>query len=258
VNWGRGVPAGPNDIEIFGDPPADAEFEDRWRETFREGTRFLSNVLVSRLESGNVVSFARGEIRVDDRHTRLSVPISQGRPGRLAEIFGINAELLEEAFSIAGDPAPADSRVRLTAYLESSRTPAQAFAAIADAASYQRLWAGIADVADVDVADDSWRLSLVSPSNTQGLPGASLTEQITRDRDRLELAIRRVAGDRETDGAFRVEEHSGRTYLVREAVLPGTGEELLRHDGLRGRLAGTLAVDLLAWTRMIDSSRGDG
>jgi hypothetical protein len=38
---------------------------------------------------------------------------------------------------------------------------------------------------------------------------------------------------------------------VREAALPGRGEELLRNDSLRGRLAGTLAVDLLAWTRML-------
>src|SRR5262249_155178 len=78
-NWSRGVRAGPSEIEIFEEPAADAEFEDRWRETFREGTRFLSSVLLSRLGSGQVVSFARGELRVDDRHTRLSVPISQGR-----------------------------------------------------------------------------------------------------------------------------------------------------------------------------------
>src|SRR5262249_57137852 len=110
-----------------------------------------------------VVSFARGELRVDDRHTRLSVPISQGRAGRRAETFQSDGALLEEAFAIAGDPPPADLRVRLTAYLESSRSAAEAFAAIADAVSYQRLWAGIADVASVDGADDSWRLSLVSP-----------------------------------------------------------------------------------------------
>jgi hypothetical protein len=44
---------------------------------------------------------------------------------------------------------------------------------------------------------------------------------------------------------------NGRTYLVREASIPGRGEELLRNDSLRGRLAGSLAVDLLAWARML-------
>jgi hypothetical protein len=63
-----------------------------------------------------------------------------------------------------------------------------------------------------------------------------------------------VAGDRTTEGAFRVEQHCGKTYLVREAFLSGTGEELLRNDAQRGRLAGSLAVDLLAWARMVDAS----
>jgi hypothetical protein len=184
--------------------------------------------------------------------------MGQGRPARLAETFEIDAELLEEAFAIAGDPAPADLRVRLTAYLESPQSPAEAFAAISDADSYQRLWAGIADVAQAHVAGDSWRLSLAAPSNSESLPGSPLTEEVALDRDRLELRIRRLAGDRTTEGAFRVEQHSGKTYLVREAFLSGTGEEFLRHDAQRGRLAGTLAVDLLAWARMIDVSSSPG
>ena len=51
--------------------------------------------------------------------------------------------------------------------------------------------------------------------------------------------------------AYRVEEREGRTYLIREATLSGAREDLLRNDSLRGRFAGTLAVDLLAWARML-------
>jgi hypothetical protein len=38
---------------------------------------------------------------------------------------------------------------------------------------------------------------------------------------------------------------------VREATLSGRRQDLLRNDSLRGRLAGALAVDLLAWARML-------
>jgi hypothetical protein len=38
---------------------------------------------------------------------------------------------------------------------------------------------------------------------------------------------------------------------MRETTLSGSREDLLRNDALRGRLAGTLAVDLLAWARLL-------
>ena len=253
VSWGRGVPAGPSEIEIFGEPASEAEFEHRWRDTFRKGTRFLSSVRLSRQTNEQIVSFARGEIRVDDRHTRLSVPITQARPQRLAEIFGIDAPLLQEAFAIAGDPAPVETEPRLTAYLETPESAAEAFAAIADGPSYQRLWEGIAEVADAQIGERLWAWVLLPPASAETVPPPKLTEEVTCDRDRRELSVRRSIGGRETRGAFRVEEHSGKTYLVRDAVLPGAGEDLLRHDAHRGRLAGTLSVDLLAWARLIPS-----
>jgi hypothetical protein len=256
VSWGRGIPAGPSEIEIFEEPPSDAEFGHRWRDTFRTGTRFLSSVRLSRQTSEQVVSFARGEIRVDDRHTRLSVPITQARPQRLEEIFGIDASLLQEAFAIAGDPAPVGAEPLLTAYLETSESAEEAFGAIADGLSYQRLWEGIAEVTDAEIRENRWRWVLLPPSSAETSPPPELTEEVTRDRDRRELLVRRSIGDRETRGAFRVEEHSGKTYLVREAVLAGAGEDLLRHDARRGRLAGTLSVDLLAWARLTPSGRG--
>ncbi len=38
---------------------------------------------------------------------------------------------------------------------------------------------------------------------------------------------------------------------MRGARLSGPREDLLRNDSLRGRLAGTLAVDLLAWSAAV-------
>ena len=68
----------------------------------------------------------------------------------------------------------------------------------------------------------------------------------------LSLAIvRHYPEGREVRLAFRVEEREGATYLVREAILSGAREDLLKNDYARGRLAGTLAVDLLAWSRLL-------
>lgn len=54
--------------------------------------------------------------------------------------------------------------------------------------------------------------------------------------------------------SFRAEVRNGETWLVREAVLSGAREDLLVNDSARGRLAGTLAVDLLAWSRLLSRS----
>jgi hypothetical protein len=73
------------------------------------------------------------------------------------------------------------------------------------------------------------------------------------------LAARRVRLERRTGNAvsrsaYGVEERLGKTYLVREAVLPGDGQDLLRNDSMRGRWAGGLALDLLAWSRMLSGA----
>jgi hypothetical protein len=75
---------------------------------------------------------------------------------------------------------------------------------------------------------------------------------VTPDPDQRALRIkRRYADGREPTLSFRVEVHDGETWLVREAVLAGPREDLLVNDSARGRMAGTLAVDLLAWTRLL-------
>ena len=50
--------------------------------------------------------------------------------------------------------------------------------------------------------------------------------------------------------SFEVAIRNARTYLMRRLTLEGPRLDLLRNDSLRGRFAGTLAVDLLAWARV--------
>ena len=119
----------------------------------------------------------------------------------------------------------------------------RAFGAIASSEGYRQLMEGIADV-----TADGWRFRLSPP----GAAEAGFEEEVEPDPDRRALAVKRRYPDgREVALEFRVEVRQGETWLVREAVLSGAREDLLRNDHARGRLAGTLAVDLLAWARRI-------
>jgi hypothetical protein len=51
--------------------------------------------------------------------------------------------------------------------------------------------------------------------------------------------------------AWSAESRNGKTYLLRELSVATSREDLLRNDSMRGRLAGALALDLLAWARML-------
>ncbi len=46
-----------------------------WRSTFRPDSKFLSAVSLRRQFADRAVSFAQGEVRVDDLHSRLTVPL---------------------------------------------------------------------------------------------------------------------------------------------------------------------------------------
>src|SRR4029453_3440702 len=59
------------------------------------------------------------------------------------------------------------------------------------------------------------------------------------------------AGTSLTRSSYRAETRNGKTYLIRESALGGSREDLLRNDSMRGRLAGILALDLLAGARML-------
>lgn len=243
VRFLSGVPDGPRRLEIFRAPVSEEEFSTLWRATFRPDSKFLKTVSLHRRDVTRAMTFARGEVRIDDLHTRTRIPIPGDRPARLAELFGVDEEILRRALSTTGDPEPESPDARITAYLSVEATPDAAFEPLATPDGYRRLLEGVAEV-----TGEGWHLKLTPPGASQ----AGFEEEITPDPDRRALAIRRRYADgREISLSFRVEERDGVTYLVREAVLSGAREDLLKNDSARGRLAGTLAVDLLAWTRLI-------
>jgi arylamine N-acetyltransferase len=243
VRFLSGVPEGPRRLEIFRDAVSDDEFAERWRKTFQPNSKFLTSVSLYLRNGPRVLTFARGEVRVDDLHSRTRIPLFADRPRRLAGIFGIDEEVLQRAFSRAGDPEPEIRDARITAYLSAETDPDRAFAPIASAGGYRRLMEGVADV-----TGEGWRLRLSPP----GAPAAGFDEEITPDPDRRALEIRRRYDDgRILSFSLRVETRDGATYLVREAVLSGPRDDLLVNDSARGRMAGTLAADLLGWARLI-------
>jgi hypothetical protein len=238
-----GVPEGARRLEVFRDPVSEEEFQARWRDTFNAESKFLRTVSLQKRDGPRVLGFARGEARVDDLHTRTRIPLAGDRAPRLAALFGIDEDLLRRAFAIAGDPEPEIADARVTAWLSIEADPARAFGAIATPDGYRQLMEGVADV-----TAEGWRFRLSPP----GAADAGFEEEVTPDPNRRALAVRRKYPDgREVPLEFRIEVRNGETWLVREAVLSGAREDLLRNDHARGRLAGTLAVDLLAWARRV-------
>jgi hypothetical protein len=211
--------------------------------------------VLRRPDTARVVSFARGEIRIDDRHSRLRVPLRPPRAPRLAELFGVDAALLAEALARSGEGEATSTGGGLTAYLETTASPAAAFDSLARPGVYRRFLEGVAAVTLLEELPDGWRLTLAPPAGESGSAN-SLTEEVTLHPDRLALRVRRVSGGGHFDSELRAENRDGRTYLIREAFFDAPREDLLRNDSLRGRLAGTLAVDLLAWTRLLPDGAG--
>ena len=243
IRFLSGVPEGPPNFEIFRDAVTDEDFFRHWRATFRPGSTFLGSVVLTRRFGPRRIRFAHGEIRIDDLHTRTRIPIRGDRAVRVAEIFGIDPDLLRRAFSIAGDSESEIADARITAFLSVTAGPDAAFDAIATPGEYRRLMEGVAEV-----SGEEWNLRFAPP----GASDAGFEEEVTPHPDRRALAIRRRYPDgREVPLELRVEVRNGDTWLVREALLAGAREDLLRNDHARGRLAGTLAVDLLAWARRL-------
>ncbi len=243
-----GVPEGPREVEIFAASVPDEQLRERWRETYRPGSSFLAAVKLRREKEGRAVSFTAGEIRVDDLHSRTRLPLAAPRAPVLAEQFGADRELLDRALAIAGDPEPELTCAQVSVYLESSGSPRAAFDAIASAAGYSGLMSGVARVAGMEPAGTGWRLRLRPPDAGGVEPGGGeIEEEITPDPETRSLRVRR--GNR--DSFYEAVDRGGRTFLVRRLVLDGPRPDLLRNDSLRGRFAGSLAVDLLAWARLL-------
>ncbi len=249
VRYREGVPEGPRELEIFREDVPDDRFEALWRETFLPGSRFLQEVCLRRDLGHRVLSYAAGEIRVDDRHSRLRVPVAA--PERvLAELFGVDGGILTRAFELAGRPRASGETASLAAYLEIAGPAAGAVAAIATVEGYRRLLGGVAEVVLEEAVPGSFRLTLRPPGGAG--EAAAIDDEVTPDFAAGRVTVRRGSGSGTAfESSYRAIVRGGHTYLVREAALSGRGEELLRNDSLRGRLAGTLAVDLLAWARML-------
>ncbi len=73
---------------------SEERFTELWRETFRPNAIFLQDVTLRRDLGNRVLSFGAGEVRVDDLHSRLRVPAPAPREAALAELFGIDADVL--------------------------------------------------------------------------------------------------------------------------------------------------------------------
>jgi hypothetical protein len=249
-----GVPEGPRELELFDAPVTAEEFLEKWRKTWRQDSKFLNAVLLRREKDGRAVSFAAGEIRVDDRHSRTRIPLAVPRGPALEEQFGVAREILERALAIAGDPDPQITSAEVSVYLEVDASARSAFDAIASVEGYRGLMEGVADVAGEERAGEGWRVRLQPPAidreASAATASAAVDEEIMPDRSALALRVRR--GGRES--FYQALDRGGRTFLLRRLVLEGARPDLLRNDSLRGRFAGALAVDLLAWARRL--SRG--
>ena len=248
IAFREGVPEGPRSLEILTAPVSEERFAALWRDTYRPGSRFLLDVCLRRDLGNRVLSFASGELRVDDLHSRLRLAPAGDPQTAIAEHFGIDRELLARAFaqteSVIAGGAPT-----LTAYLETSASAADAYGAISTPEGYRKLLGGVAEVVgESAVPGGGFRIALAVPG---GGGETAIEDEVSAEPAALAVSVRRLLGASAFASSYRVLQRGRRTYLLRETVLPGRGDELLRNDSLRGRFAGILAVDLLAWTRML-------
>ncbi len=252
-----GVPEGPRRLELFLESVPEARFRELWRQTFRSDSKFLTAVSLRVQLDNRAVSFAQGQLRVDDLHSRLTVPLPAPRAARLSEIFGVEQSLLSDAFARVGDPEPRGPDATLTAYLEFEGDPDGAFDAIASLSGYRRLLEGVAPVSGQVQTPDGWRLYLTPPGPVPGDGPAPLEERVTPEPAARRLRVIRSSGSSSSESFFQAQERGEKAYLLREVRLSGPREDLLRNDSLRGRLAAGLAVDLLAWARLLGESTVD-
>jgi arylamine N-acetyltransferase len=255
VAWLDGVPEGPRALELFSETVSEESFAEHWRRTFHPGSRFLQRIAMRRDLENRSVSYAGGWVRVDDRHSRLRVPLSPaGGPasaGRLSELFGVDSGVLERAFALVGEEETSGEPT-LTAYLEAASSPDAAYARIASPEGYRSLAASVAEILSEEPTAAGFRLTFGPPGAPKDPSAAAVDEvspQPSSRRIRLERRTRASASP--TRSAYAAETRGGKTYLLRELSLGELREDLLRNDSLRGRLAGSLALDLLAWARLL-------
>jgi len=227
-------------IEYPLDAVSDDAFRAAWVKTFSPPSFFLNDVVLRRPDAHRVLRFYRGEVAIIDAYSRTAVPLLADRAARLAGLFSMDASVIEQALSIAGDPEPPRTTARVEAFGEMPHAE-RAFVELASAAGYRRYLAGLGD-AEVEAAGPG-RLRAV----VRNPGGDSVVEEIEVNREEEVMRIRRTSGL--ADSGFALDRHSGEPRIVRFADLPDAREEFLRSDMGRGRIAGILAMDLLALAR---------
>ena len=249
VTYDGGVPEGPRSLFLDTQTVAPEKYRELWERTFRGGAPFLRELTMRRDRGDRILSYAGGEVRVDDRHSRLRVPLPAPRSSVLARLFDIDQDLLSRAFSLSGETPKIAADPILTSYLDTETSAGEAYATIASPEGYRKLQQGVAEISDLAPTPTGFRLTLSPGADSRS--DSQLSEDVTLDAVAQRVTILRKSATAEHRSSYRAQARDGRTYLMREASLPGVGEELLRNDSLRGRLAAGLAVDLLAWSRML-------
>jgi arylamine N-acetyltransferase len=252
VRWVDGVPEGPRSLELFAGEVSAETFAEHWRRTFHPGSRFLRRVEMRRDLENRSVSYADGYVRVDDRHSRLRMPLTDPPSAPLSELFGVERGVLEQAFAVVGADSAPSAESTLTAYLETSATLEEAIGAIASPSGYRRLVQGVAEVVSEEPTESGFRLTLGAPGGGRADAGdAAAVDEVTPEPAGRRVRVTRRAGVSSQSSSYAAELRNGKNYLIRECALGGSREDLLRNDSMRGRLAGILALDLLAWARML-------
>lgn len=240
VAFEDGVPAATRGLEIFDAPVAESEYRARWEETFLPGAHFLQRVVLRKQLEARVVAFSDGEVRIDDRHSRTRIPLPRPRPQALSELFGIDVGLLEDAFAIVEDPDPALASAEITVALEPGGGGERAWDRIRSPEAWSRMFEGVGEATTHRTGPSAWTARIEGPPG-----GSGITEEVEADEAGRSLRVRRGSGT----SFWEVSDHGGKTWLLRRMVLEGPRLDLLRNDSMRGRLAGTLAIDLLSWSR---------
>jgi hypothetical protein len=215
-------------------------FRAAWVKTFSAPSFFLKDVVLRRPDAHRVLRFSRGEVVVTDAYSRTVVPLLAERAAKLASLFSMDESVIDDALSIAGDPEPSRITARVEAFGEMPDAE-RAFAELGSAQGYRRFLAGLGDVQVDAVGPDALHAVV------RNAGGDAVVEEIEIAREEEVLRVRRAGGL--ADSGFALDRRSGEPRIVRFADLPDAREEFLKSDLGRGRIAGILAMDLLALSR---------
>ncbi len=217
------------------------QFEAAWRRTFSPDSIFLTDVILRREIEGRVLRFHRGEVQILDASSRTRVPLLEQRSRKLAEIFGIEEELLSGALDRTGDPDPPSRAARVEVFREGDDS-ARMLEFLATPEGYRRFARGLGSVEIHPTGARSFE-ARITPER-----GEPATELVRFDPDRSALTIDRDFGLKRT--GFEIETTDLGPRLVRYGELPDAREEFLRSDLGRSRIAAVLAMDLAALSRL--------